>query len=165
LWSQIQRTGKKFFAEVKYTKEEKLKTIEMFVTDDWVIDTYGKDLAKKLIDREEHCEYIQPLREDGKFAKVKVDDRTIIRVKYYPTKYKHKTDEDGSNEHVTDEIYAEGVWKARLEDGTVTSISEAFVSEQFGKRFVNECKTLGNRKFVLFQWGHADHRPCQSFLG
>jgi len=38
---------KRFVAQVKYTKEEKLTTIEMFVTDDWVIDTYGKDLAKK----------------------------------------------------------------------------------------------------------------------
>jgi hypothetical protein len=156
---------KRFVAQVKYTKEKKLTTIEMFVTDDWVIDTYGKDLANKLIDREKHCEYIQPLREDGTFAKVKVDDRTIMRVKYYPPKYKHKTDKDGSNERVTDEIYAEGVWKARLEDGTVTSISEAFVMEEFGKKFVKECKTLGNRKFVSIPVGSCRSSAMSIFPG
>ena len=82
---------------MKYTKEKKLTTIEMVVTDDWVIDTYGKDLANKLIDCEKHGEYIQPLREDGTFAKVKVDDQTIMQVKYYPPKYKHETDKDGSH--------------------------------------------------------------------
>ena len=109
---------KRFVAKVSYTKDKKVKRIEMAVTDDWVMDTYGKDFAKKLIDRGEHGEYIQPLREDGKFAKVKVDERTITRVKYYPPKYKHKTDKDGRNEHVTNEIFAEGVWKALLDDGT-----------------------------------------------
>jgi hypothetical protein len=109
---------------------------------------YGKDFAKKLIDRGEHGKFIQPLREYGTFANVKIDDRSITRVKYYPPKYKHKTDKDGKNEHVTYEIFAEGVWKAMLEDGKMISISEAFVMEQFGNRFVNECKTLGNRKFV-----------------
>jgi hypothetical protein len=156
---------KRFVAQVKYTKEKKLTMIEMFVMDDWVIDTYGKDLANKLIDREKHCEYIQPLREDGTFAKVKVDDRTIMRVKYYPPKYFHETDKDGSNERVTDEIYAEGVWKARLEDGTVTSISEAFVMEQFGKRFVKECKTLGNQKFVSIPVGSCRSSAMSIFPG
>jgi hypothetical protein len=81
------------------------------------------------------------------FAKVKVDERNVTRVKYYPPKYKHETDEYG-NEYVTDKIYAEGVWKARLEDGTVTAIADSFVDEQFGQKFVNECMKLGNRKFV-----------------
>jgi hypothetical protein len=108
----------------------------------------GKILLKKLIDHGEHGEYIEPLREVGKLAKVKVDERTITRVKYYPPKYKHKTDKDGKNEHVTNKIFADGVWKALLDDGQVTSISESFVMEQFGHRFVKECQTLGNRKFV-----------------
>ena len=137
----------------------------MAVTDDWVIDTYGKDFAKKFSDRGEHGEYIQPLREDGKIAKVKVDKCTVTQVKYYPPKYKHETDKDGSNERVTNEIYAEAVWKARLEDGTVTSISEAFVMEQFGKRFVKECKTLGNRKFVSIPVGSCRSSAMSIFPG
>jgi hypothetical protein len=144
---------KRFVALVSYTKDTKVRRLEMAVTDDWVMDTYGKDLAKKLIDREEHREYIQPLREDGKIPKVKVDERSITREKYYSPKYKHKTDKDGQNEHVTNKIFADGVWKALLDDGKVTSISEAFVMELFGPRFVKECKTLGNQKFVTIPVG------------
>jgi hypothetical protein len=148
---------KKIVGKVSYTKDKKLRRLEMAVTDDWVMDTYGKDFAKKLIDRGEHGEYIQPLRQDGKIAKVKIDERTITRVKYYPPKYKHKTDKDGRNEQVTDEIFADGVWKGLLDDGTVTSITESFVIEQFGNRFVKECKTLGNQKFV-----HIPVGSCRS---
>jgi uncharacterized protein YdbL (DUF1318 family) len=86
---------KKFVGKVSYTKDKKLRRLEMAVMDDWVMDTYGKDFAKKLIDRGEHGEYIQPLRQDGKIAKVKIDEHTITRVKYYPPKYKHKMDKDG----------------------------------------------------------------------
>jgi hypothetical protein len=119
----------------------------MTVTDDWVIDTYGKDLANKLIDHEEHEDFIKPVDEDGMIAMLKLDDRNITRVKYHPPKYLHKNDERG-NDQVTNEICANGIWKGLLEDGTVLPIPEEVVTGQFGSRFVDECKRLGIRKFV-----------------
>jgi hypothetical protein len=56
----------------------------MSVTDDWVIDTYGKDIAMKLMDRAEHQEFIEPLNQDGVFARVKLDQTNICWVKYCP---------------------------------------------------------------------------------
>ena len=39
---------KRFVGKVSYTtKDKKVKRLEMTVTDDWVMDTYGKDFAKK----------------------------------------------------------------------------------------------------------------------
>lgn len=94
---------KAFVARVQYTKSARLVRDEMIVTDDWVIDTYGKDLAKKLMHREENDEFIEPLTEAGMLATVKIDQRGIKGVKYYPEKFTHKTDEEG-NDYVTDEI-------------------------------------------------------------
>jgi hypothetical protein len=74
----------------------------MSVTDDWVIDTYGKDIAGKLMDHAEH-QFIEPLNQDGVFARVKLDQRNICRVKYCPKKYVHVTDDKGI-EHVTDKV-------------------------------------------------------------
>jgi hypothetical protein len=39
------------------------------------------------------------------------------------------------------------MWKGQLEDGTVIDLNEGVLS-QFGDRFLEECKTLGLRKFV-----------------
>ena len=77
------------------------------VLDDWVIDTYGKEFVKKLMDREEHSELIVPVTGDGKMAVVKLDNRTIIRVKYYPAKHVHRTDDQG-NEEKTEELLCKG---------------------------------------------------------
>jgi hypothetical protein len=38
---------KRFVGKVSYTKDKKVKRINMAVTHDWVMDTYGKDFAKK----------------------------------------------------------------------------------------------------------------------
>ena len=115
--------------------------------DDWVIDTYGKELANKLIDHEEHQEFIKPVDEDGMLAMLKLDDRNITRVKYHPPRKLHKKDERG-NDHVTNEVHAKGIWKGLLEDGTVLPLQEEVVTGQFGCQFVEECKRLGTRKFV-----------------
>jgi hypothetical protein len=139
---------KQFVAKVHYRKGTSMvREQEMTVTDDWVIDTYGKELANKLIDHEEHEDFIKPVNEHGMLAMLKLDDRNITRVKYHPPKYLHKNDERG-NDQVTNEICANGIWKGLLEDGTVLPIPEEVVTGQFGSRFVEECKRLGTRKFV-----------------
>ena len=81
---------------------------KIVVADDWVIDTYGKEFVKKLMDHEEHSEFIVPVTEDGKMAIVKLDN---CRVKYYPAKHVHRTDDKG-NEEKTEERYARAFGKA-----------------------------------------------------
>jgi hypothetical protein len=115
---------KLFVAKVVYEKGGKLTEECMTVSDDWVIDTYGKELTKKLMDRAE-----------------------IIRVRYIPPKFLHKKNKRGED-HATNEIYAKAIWKGMLEDGTVMQLQEEQVTGNFGSRFVDECKRLGNNKFV-----------------
>jgi hypothetical protein len=109
----------------------------MIVPDDWVIDTYGKELANKLIDREEHSNFILPVNEEGMLATIQVDERKITRVKYHP-----RNDGSGS-----------GIWKGLLENGTQLPIAEDLVHQQFGGRFVKECKKFGDRKFISIPVG------------
>ena len=49
---------KEFVAKIEYQKKKSTISVHetIFVTDDWVIDTYGKDIARKLMDRAEHQE-------------------------------------------------------------------------------------------------------------
>ena len=104
----------------------------MIVPDDWVIDTYGKELANKLIDREEHSNFILPVNEEGMLATIQVDERKITRVKFHPRN-------DGSGK---------GIWKGLLDNGNQLPIAEDLVNEQFGPRFVKECKKFGTSKFI-----------------
>jgi hypothetical protein len=133
-------------------------TEKLGVMDDWVIDTYGKDFVNKLMDRGEHCEFIEPVNADGRTTVLKLDNRTITRVKYVPPKFVHITDDQGKD-HKTEEVYAKGIWRGQMEDGTVLPLPEEFVGKQFGARFVEECKTLGQRKFVYVPVG-----SCRSSL-
>ena len=43
-------------AKIEYQKNKSTISVceTIFVTDDWVIDTYGKDIARKLMDCAEH---------------------------------------------------------------------------------------------------------------
>jgi hypothetical protein len=59
----------------------------------------------------------------------------------------HKYDET-RGDHITDQVYAKGIWRGQLEDGTVMPIPEELIKEEFGSRFVKECKRLGHKKFV-----------------
>jgi hypothetical protein len=81
------------------------------------------------------------------------------------------------NDHVTKEVFANGIWKAWLDDGKVMSIAEEVVTAQFGSRFVEECKTLGTKKFVpipvgscrssamvLFPQLRKDNAPTVKFM-
>jgi hypothetical protein len=58
---------KGFVAKIEYQKKKSTILVHetIFVTDDWVIDTYGKDIASKLMDCAEHQEFIEPLNQDG----------------------------------------------------------------------------------------------------
>jgi hypothetical protein len=136
---------KQFVAKVHYKKGTKAIEDHMTVSLDWVIDTYGKELAKKLIDREEHQEFVVPVNDNGMLTVLKLDDRKIIRVKYCPATYGDIKDARGN---ISRNVWAKPNWKGMLEDGLVIKIPEEEVTRQFGSRFVNECKMLGIRKFV-----------------
>jgi hypothetical protein len=140
---------KQFTAQIRYRKKKSTTIIEekIKVTNDWVIDTYGKEVAKKIMDRAEHDDFIPPLNQDGFMVQVKLDERTICRVKYCPPKYTHVTDKKKKIEYVTDQVHVKEMWKGQLEDGTVIDLNE-WVLSQFGDHFLEECKTLGLRKFV-----------------
>jgi hypothetical protein len=97
------------------------------------------------------------------FASVKLDQRNVCRVKYFPEKYVHVTDDKGI-EHVTDKVRVKAVWKGLLDDGTVTNLNEGVVS-QFGERFVNECKTLASRQFVDIPVGSCRSSVMEIFPG
>ena len=114
---------KQFVAKVHYQKGTKELKEHIPVSDDWVIDTYGKEIASKLIDREEHQEFLKPVNDDGMLTVVKLDERKIIRVKYLPPKFMHKYDKT-RGDHITDQVYAKGIWRGQLEDGTVMPIPE-----------------------------------------
>jgi len=112
------------------------------LTDDWVFDTFGKDIASKLIDRGENEEFVQPLNENGALATVMVDQRRICGLRYEPAKYKHVYEQDGT-EHVTEEVHVPAMWKTKLQDDSIIVVNQETVT-QFGSRFTEECKSLAN---------------------
>ena len=148
-----------FVAKVQYKQGTDVKSETIRVSDDWVIDTFGKEVTNKLMDRGNHQEFMLPVNEDGSPIVLKLDDRKITRVKYHPPKFVHKTDKQGID-HVTNEVFGNGSWRGLLEDGTtVLPLQEELVTQQFGSQFVEECKRLGNRKFVDIPVG-----SCRSSL-
>jgi hypothetical protein len=126
---QYHMKEKGFVAKIEYQKKKSTISIHetIFVTDDWVIDTYERDVARKLMDCAEHQEFIEQLNQNGVFARVKLDQRNIYRVKYYAEKYVHVTDDKGI-EHVTDQVSVKAMWKGLLDNGTITDLNEGVVS-------------------------------------
>ena len=143
-----------FVAKLHYNKGHKLIEEQIVVTDDWVIDTYGKEFAKKLIDREDHDGFIKTVKADGVLAVIPLDPRNITRVKYHPPSFFHKESKTGCD-LVTNEVCAKGRWEGLLGDGSVKVIEEEVVLAQFGIRFVKECKELGGRKYVPIPIGNC----------
>ena len=155
---------KQFVAKVSYQKEKTVKEQHMILADDWVIDTYGKELAKKLIDHGEHEGFLLPLDKDGKLATFKMDDRNIIRVKYVPPTFVHQYDkESGVDLGATGEVHAKACWKGLLHDKTVVDLPEQEIEKQFGSQFLNECKRLGKQKFVPIPVGSCRSSVIQLF--
>jgi hypothetical protein len=169
---------KQFVAKVSYQKGKATKEEIMILADDWVIDVYGNDIANKLIDHGEHEDYILPVDKDGKLATFKLDDRSIVRVKYVPPTFVHRYDEkSGCDRGVTDKVHTKGCWKGLLQDKTVVDLPEKEVEKQFGSPFLMECKRLGNRKFVpipvgscqssvleLFPYLRCEKAPCIKYM-
>ena len=152
---QYTRKANHFVAKLHYKNGPKLIEEQIVVTDDWVLDTYGKEFANKLIDREDHDRFIKTVTADGVLAVIPLDSHNITRrVKYQPPSFYHKESETGCD-LITNEVCAEGRWVGLLGDGSVKVIEEEIVSAQFGLRFVKECKELGGRKFVPIPIGNC----------
>jgi hypothetical protein len=147
---------KGFVAKIECQKKKSTISIckKMSVIDDWVMDTYGKDIAKKCMDCTAHQEFMEPLNQDGVFARVKLDQGNIYRVKYCPEEYVHVTDDKGV-EYVTNEVHVKPLWKGLLDDGTLTNLNEGVIS-QFGQWFMNECKNWHPKILFPFQLDPAD---------
>jgi hypothetical protein len=155
---------KQFVAKVSYQQEKKVKEAHMILDDDWVIDAYGKELAKKLIDHGEHEGFLLPLDKDGKLATFKMDDRNIIRVKYVPPTFVHQYHKkSGVDLGATGEVHSKACWKGLLHDKTVVDLPEQEIEKQFGAQFLNECKRLGRQKFVPIPVGSCRSSVIELF--
>ena len=55
----------------------------------------------------------------------------------------------------TKETSTDGKWLGMLEDGRVVTLEASFMYQNFGKRFLNECKMLEDNKFVGIPIGSA----------
>ena len=88
----------------------------MDVTDDWVIDTYGPALTKKLMDHAENDRFlIPPTNAQGALATIKVNDDKVLRVKYIPETFQNETNQEGKRSKSTNVIARKGgklYWKA-----------------------------------------------------
>jgi hypothetical protein len=141
----LRYSDKKFVAQYHYL--EKGGTVmegSMKVTDDWVFDTYGKEIAQRIINQGEHREFITPLDAKGQLVMVPFDTQKVTRVKYVPPKTREREDEGGVQQT---EICAKGVWSGLLEDKSFCTLTEETVAG-LGNDFVTQCIRLGARKFV-----------------
>jgi hypothetical protein len=68
-------------------------------------------------------------------------------LKYVPENNKHITDKEGDLK-ITKKIKIEAKWKAKLESRQVAMVNEDFVSNNFGEKFIEECKRLGDRHYM-----------------
>jgi hypothetical protein len=137
---------KKFVAKLHYQERGNVvKEETMTVSDDWVFDTYGIEVANRLIDHAENNGFAIPVDEHGKLVVIPMTNHLINRVKYIPQKVTTTENERGVQRT---KIYAKAVWKGLQDDGTVCTLTENTVTESFGKDFVAQCKMLGDRKFV-----------------
>jgi hypothetical protein len=87
---------KKFVARLHYRgKEDVIKEETMTVSDDWVFDTYGIELANKLIDHAENNGFVRPVDEYGKLVILPMMQQMVTRVKYIPQKIRTTENERG----------------------------------------------------------------------
>ena len=118
------------------------------VTNDWILMTYGERLMKKLMDRTENNHFLlPPMDAQGTLAMIKINEDKVVQLKYVPEIYKHAIDKEG-NLKKTKKIKIEAMWNAKLESGQVAIVNEDFVSNNFGEKFIEECKRLGDKCYV-----------------
>ena len=70
---------------------------------------------------------------EGTTGSFLLDNKTIVRVRYLPP------------------TKSPGTWQGLQEDGQVVKLQEDALIDQFGKQFMNECKALGQKKYVQVQ--------------
>ena len=71
-----------------YDLRNELKELSMEVTDDWVINTYGLVVTKKLMDHAENDGFLLPPTDaHGTLATVKVNDDKDVRLKFVPASF------------------------------------------------------------------------------
>ena len=80
----------KFMAKVIYVDtHDQVQENVMHVTNEWVLDTYGETLMKKLMDRAQNNQFLlPPTNQQGSLATVKINDDKVVWLKYLPEKTK-----------------------------------------------------------------------------
>ena len=143
-----------FLAKVSYVDtRDQVQEYTMHVTNDWVWNTYGETLMKKLMYRAQNNEFLLPLTNaQGMLATVKINNDKVGWLKYVPEKIKEVKDGE-----LTKKKVIEAKWKAKLDSGQETTKNEDYVSTNFGKRFAVECKQLGDKRYLPIPVG-----SCQS---
>jgi hypothetical protein len=141
---------------VHYKKGTRLIEEMVTISDDWVIDMYGKELAKKLIDCDENAQFIMPIAEDGRLAMIKVDECKITRVKYIPPKYVHETDARGNN-HVTTDACTKCAWKGLLEDYTSLTIWKTLLEGSLEAGLWQSASSWDIKSLFTFRLDLADY--------
>ena len=142
----------KFFARVNFVDtRDQVQEYAMHVTNEWVWNTYGETLMKKLMDRAENNEFLlPPTNNEGTLATVKINNDKVVRLKYVPEKIKEI--KDGK---VTMKKVLKAKWKAKLDSGQETIVNEEYVSSNFGDRFTEECKRLGDKRYLPIPVGSS----------
>ena len=143
----------KFIVMVKYIDmSNNIQEIALIVADGWVLDTYGKWIMRKLIDRAENNRFLLPPKNaQGSLPIIKINEDKVVRLKYVPDIYDHVTDEDGKV-HKTNKIRRQVRWRAMLESGQISEVNEEFALKNFGEKFKDECKRLGNKQCANSCW-------------
>jgi hypothetical protein len=107
---------KQFVAQLHYLKKGNiLKKQTMAVTDDWVFDTYGKEIAQRIMDQGKHREFITPLDENGNLVMLPMEERNFTRVKYVPQKTTQTEMRGESNKlKFVQKEFGEDCWRTTL---------------------------------------------------
>ena len=78
---------------------------KIILTDDWVMDTYGLVLTKKLMDRAENDGFLLPPTDaHGTLATVKVNDDKVVRLKFVPASFRSNQGKKGKLKKTTNLI-------------------------------------------------------------
>jgi hypothetical protein len=126
-----------FWAKAKYEQEKEddnededddngMKVVvETFpVSDEWVFDNYGQDVAAKLIDRSLHRSFMEfPWTTEKEMGTFMLETKKIVRVRFIPAP--NKQSNKLGNE--------EGVWQGLQDNGEVATVREDALVEQFGE--------------------------------
>jgi hypothetical protein len=125
---------KEFIAKVNYTIDGMEREDKMKVDECWIVDNYGPEVMSKLIERGKNKDFVLcPNSKEGLLAMVQLDgENKVKRVKFRESL---------------------GIWQGMLDNGTVMNLEEGFMTDNFSEQFLNECRKLGENKFVPIPTG------------